>query len=121
MADTFRERERSEEAKFKLDEELKFKARCRRNKLVGQWAAALMGKTPEETDAYARDLVGLALERPGADALARRVGGDLQEAGMSVPEAEIAGTIDRCYAEALDSISSSFPKALDSDHAPVGG
>lgn len=121
MTDTFRERERSEEAKFKLDEELRFKARCRRNKLIGQWAAALMGKTPDETETYARHLVGLALERPGADALARRVGGDLQKAGINVPEAEIAGTIERCYVEALDTISNSFPKALGTDHAPVGG
>ena len=48
----FKDRERGEEAKFAFDEENAFKIAARRNRLVGEWAAGLMGLTDEETDAY---------------------------------------------------------------------
>src|SRR4051812_22920841 len=50
---TFDDRERAFEAKFARDEDIAFRVTARRNRLVGQWAAAKMGLTPEETDAYA--------------------------------------------------------------------
>ena len=54
---TFQDREKEFEARFKHDEELKFKVTARRNRLLGEWAAARMGLTGEAADAYAREVV----------------------------------------------------------------
>src|SRR5947207_15686931 len=54
---TFQDREKEFEARFKHDEELKFKVTARRNRLLGEWAAARMGLTGEAADAYARGAV----------------------------------------------------------------
>ena len=54
---TFDDRERAFEAKFAHDEEMAFRVVARRNRLLGQWASARMGLTPEETDAYAKSVV----------------------------------------------------------------
>ena len=77
MQDTFREIERGHEAKYKLDEELRFKAQCRRTRLLGLWAAQHMGMARAEAEAYAKRLVALNLERPGTAHIAARVLADL--------------------------------------------
>jgi hypothetical protein len=121
MQDTFREIERGHEAKYKLDEELRFKAQCRRTRLLGLWAAQRMGMARAEADAYAKRLVALNLERPGTAHIAAKVLADLDEAGVAANEAEIIAAIDQYYAEALASLAENFPEALDRDHVQVGG
>lgn len=121
MNDTFRDIERGHEAKYKLDEELRFKAQCRRTRLLGLWAAQQMGMARAEADAYAKRLVALNLDRPGTAHIAAKVIGDLDEAGVAVSETDVVAAIDRFYAEALASLAEDFPRALDRDHVQIGG
>ena len=74
---TFDERESAFENKFAHDEEMKFRAEARRNKLLGLWAAELMGKTGDDADAYAREVVKADFEEAGHEDVVRKVAGDL--------------------------------------------
>lgn len=74
---TFDDRESAFENKFAHDEEMKFKAEARRNKLLGLWAAGLMGKTGAEADAYALEVIKSDFEEAGDEDVYRKVAGDL--------------------------------------------
>lgn len=121
MTDTFREIEKGHEAKFKLDEELRFKVQSRRNKLFGLWAAEQLGLEGTEADAYARSLIRLGLERPGHDDVVKKVMEDLGAAGIDVGEREAYVGFADAHATALEQIASAYPMPLDSDHVQVGG
>ena len=75
---TFDDRERAYESKFAHDAELRFKAEARRNRLLGEWAAGLLGKTGDEARAYAMTVVTADFEEPGEDDVFRKVAADLQ-------------------------------------------
>ena len=79
----FDKRERAEEGKFALDQELRFKANARRNKLLGLWAAEKLGKTGEAAAAYATEVVKSDFEAPGDEDVFRKVKGDLDAAGAT--------------------------------------
>lgn len=74
---TFDDRENAFENKYAHDEEMKFKAEARRNKLLGLWAAELLGKTGADADAYAREVVLSDFEEAGHEDVVRKVAGDL--------------------------------------------
>ncbi len=74
---TFDEREHAFENKFAHDEELRFKAEARRNKLVGLWAAGLLGKSGDAADAYARELVAIDIAEAGEEDVFRKLAADL--------------------------------------------
>jgi hypothetical protein len=74
---TFDDRENAFEAKFAHDAEMQFKADARRNKLLGLWAAELMGKSGSDADAYAREVVKSDFEEAGHEDVYRKVSGDL--------------------------------------------
>lgn len=74
---TFDEREQAFEKKFAHDAELSFKAEARRNKLLGLWAAELLGKTGDEAAAYAREVLKADLEESGDEDVYRKISGDL--------------------------------------------
>lgn len=74
---TFDDRENAFENKYAHDEEMKFKAEARRNKLLGLWAAEIMGKTGDEADAYAKEVVLADFEEAGHEDVVRKVAGDL--------------------------------------------
>ena len=74
---TFDDRESAFENKYAHDEEMKFKAEMRRNKLLGLWAAELLGKTGPEADAYAIEVVKADFEEAGHEDVVRKVAGDL--------------------------------------------
>lgn len=74
---TFDEREQAFEKKFAHDAELLFKAEARRNKLLGLWAADLLGKTGDEAAAYAREVLKADLEEAGEEDVFRKIAGDL--------------------------------------------
>lgn len=88
---TFDDRENAFENKFAHDEEMKFKAVARRNKLLGLWAAELLGKSGEDADAYAVEVVKSDFEEAGHDDVVRKVAGDL---GDKASEAEIRKQMD---------------------------
>jgi len=74
---TFDDRESAFENKYAHDEEMKFKAEARRNKLLGLWAAALLGKSADEAETYAIDVVKSDFEEAGHEDVVRKVSGDL--------------------------------------------
>jgi hypothetical protein len=74
---SFDDRESAFENKFAHDEEMKFRAEARRNKLLGLWAAELLGKTGDEADAYAIEVVKSDFEEAGHEDVVRKVAGDL--------------------------------------------
>ena len=77
-----------------------YKATARRNKLVGQWAAAQMKLTPEETDAYAKAVVQADFEETGDDDVIRKVLGDLLAAGVDTDEAAVRAALEAQTVEA---------------------
>jgi len=74
---TFDDRQRSYEAKFAHDAELQFKAQSRRDRLLGEWAAELLGKTGEDAHAYALSVVASNFEEPGDEDVYRKLAADL--------------------------------------------
>ena len=74
---TFEDRENAFENKFAHDAEMQFKAEARRNKLLGLWAADLMGKSGDDAAAYAREVVAADFAEAGDDDVLRKVAGDL--------------------------------------------
>jgi hypothetical protein len=105
MATTFDKREEGFEKKFAHDEELRFKAMARRNKLLGLWAAGLLGKTGAEADSYAKEIVMVDFEEPGEEDVFRRVMKDL--AGKGVSEQQIRAKMTEFLAQAVEQISKS--------------
>jgi hypothetical protein len=74
----FDDRERSFEAKFAHDAELQFKVEARRNRLLGEWAAGLLGKEGDAKAAYAREVVKADFQEAGDEDVYRKVAGDLE-------------------------------------------
>jgi hypothetical protein len=101
---TFDKREEGFEKKFAHDEELRFKATARRNKLLGLWAAEKLGKTGADADAYAKDVVMSDFEEAGDDDVMRKVKADLDAAGVAQSEHQIRRTMDELMATAIDQI-----------------
>jgi hypothetical protein len=89
VLNAFDERERAEEARFAHDEELRFKAMARRDKLLGLWAASLIGKTGEAATNYAAEVLKSDLEAPGEEVVFLKVRGDFQKAGLSMTDHQI--------------------------------
>ncbi len=121
MADILREIEKGHEAKYKLDEELRFKTRCRCNRAFGKWAARHLGMADAAAETYARSLVRLDLDAPRPGAVLATVIGDFRAAGVRFAEAEIKSAFNRMYAEAADEVAGLYPTALDTDHVRIGG
>ena len=86
---TFDERERGFEAKYAHDQELEFKISARRNRLLGQWAGALMGLGEKSVEDYANAVVKSDFEQPGDDDVLRKLFEDLKGAGVSISEPEV--------------------------------
>ena len=120
MTDTFREIEKAHEAKYKLDEELHFKARCRRAKLFGVWAAEQMGMSGGEAQQYAKRMVRLAVEQPETDAVLRTVLSEMRTRDVEVVEPEVVSAFGGYLAAALEQLVEEFPAALDTDHVRGG-
>jgi hypothetical protein len=97
---TFDDREKAFEAKYARDEDMAFRVIARRNKLVGQWAAAKMGLTPEETDAYAKAVVQADFEEAGDEDVIRKLLGDLLAAGIETDDAAIRQALSEQLVEA---------------------
>ena len=85
---TFDDRENAFESKYAHDAEMQFRAEARRNKLLGLWAAGLLGKTGDDADAYAKEVIKSDFQEAGDEDVFRKVSGDL---GDKATEAEIRG------------------------------
>jgi hypothetical protein len=91
---TFDERESAFETKFARDQEMQFRIHARRDRLLGLWAAQLMGLTDVEADTYARDLIRSDFETVTDDDIVRKLLGDLTGAGVEVEESQIRTEIE---------------------------
>lgn len=94
---SFSDRERAFESKFALDADLQFRVTARRNKLLGLWAAAALGKTGAEADAYAAEVVKSDFQEAGDDDVLRKVSGDL---GGKFSDADIRAKMTALLLEA---------------------
>jgi hypothetical protein len=97
---TFDDRERAFENMYARDQEMQFKIVARRDRLLGLWAANLMGLTDVEADGYARDLVRSDFEEAGDEIVVRKVLGDLTSAGVDCDEARIRDALEHKTVEA---------------------
>jgi len=97
---TFDEREKGFEAKFRRDEELRFRVTARRNKLLGLWAADLLGLQGEAAEAYAKEVVHSDFETPGDDDVLQKVLADLQGKDTQMSQEIVRKRMDELLAEA---------------------
>ena len=97
---TFDEREKAFEKKFEHDQDLQFKATSRKNKLLGLWAASLMGKSGADAEAYAKEVVLADFEKPGDSDVVAKLVKDLAAAGKPTDDHAIRKQGERLMAEA---------------------
>ena len=98
---TFDKREEGFEKKFALDEEQKFKAEARRNRLLGLWVAEKLGMSADAASAYAKDVIAAEFEISGDANVVRKVMGDLAAGKVAVSEAQIRAKMDELLAQAI--------------------
>ncbi len=100
----FDERKKGFEGKFAHDEQLKFKAEARRNKLLGLWAAELMGLSGDDAADYAKAVIKADFEEPGDEDVFRKVRQDFDEKGVDQSDHQLRRTMDELMQTAIDQI-----------------
>jgi hypothetical protein len=98
---SFEDREKGFERKFAHDEELKFKATARRNKLLGLWAAELMGLSGDAAQAYAREVIKADFEEPGEEDVVRKIRRDFDAKGVDQSDHQIRHKMADLLGEAV--------------------
>jgi hypothetical protein len=101
---TFDKREEGFEKQFAHDEELKFKATSRRNKLLGLWAAEKLGRKGPDAESYAKEVVMADFEEAGDDDVFRKVRKDLDAAGVATTDQEIRTAMNELMGAAVQQI-----------------
>jgi hypothetical protein len=104
---TLKDREEGFERKFAFDEELRFKAIARRNKMLGLWAAEKLGKSGAEAEAYAREVVVSDIEEAGDHDVFRKVRKDFDAAGVEQSDHQIRRTMEELLAQAIEQVKNS--------------
>ena len=101
---TFDDRKDAFEKRFAHDEELRFKATARRNKLFGLWAAERLGRSGADADAYAKSVVLADFEEAGDADVIRKVRQDLDAAGKPVDDAELTRVMSDLMGQAIEQV-----------------
>ena len=101
---SFDEREKAFEKKFEKDQELQFKVTARKNKLLGLWAAGLMGKNGADAEAYAKEVVLADFEKPGDSDVIAKLVKDLAAAGKPTDEHAIRKEAERLAVDAKNQL-----------------
>lgn len=101
---SMKDREEGFERKFALDEEQRFRAVARRNKLLGLWAAEKLGKSGADADAYAKEVIHADIEEAGDHDVFRKVRKDFDAAGVEQSDHQIRRTMDELMATAAEQI-----------------
>jgi hypothetical protein len=101
---SFEDREKGFERKFAHDEELKFKATARRNRLLGLWAAGQMGLSGDDAQNYAREVIKADLEEPGEEDVFRKIRRDFDAKGVNQSDHQIRRQMTDLMAEAVHQI-----------------
>ncbi len=110
---TFDKRKDAFENKYAHDEELRFKAEARRNKLLGLWAADLLGKTGDDAEAYAKEVVMADFEEAGDEDVFRKVRGDFDAAGVDQSDHQLRRQMSDLLNEAVEQVRTEI-RDLDS-------
>jgi hypothetical protein len=100
----FEEREEGFEKRFAADEAMSFKARARRNKLLGLWAAELTGKKGAEAEAHAKAIVAAQVEQADDESLFATLRADLKSAGVELSDHRIRRKMAETLAQAREEI-----------------
>jgi hypothetical protein len=98
---SFDKREEGFEKKFAMDEESKFKAMARRNRLLGLWVAEKLGITGDAATAYAKEVVAADFEQPGENDVVHKVTRDLAAKGVAITEAQLRAKMDELLLQAI--------------------
>ena len=101
---TFDKREEGFEKKFAHDEELRFKANARRNRLLGMWAAEKLGLSGSEAESYAKEVVMADFEESGDDDVFRKIRKDFDAKNVGQSDHQIRRTMDELMQQAIDQI-----------------
>jgi len=104
---SLKDREEGFERKFAHDEELRFKAMARRNKLLGLWAAEKLGKAGADADEYAREVVASDFEEAGDHDVFRKIRKDFDDGGVQQSDHQIRRTMEELLATAVRQIEAS--------------
>ncbi len=99
-----KDRQEGFERKFVLDEEQRFRAMARRNKLLGLWAAEKLGKSGADAEAYAKEVINSDFEEAGDHDVFRKVRKDFDAAGVAQSDHQIRRTMDELMAQAIEQI-----------------
>jgi hypothetical protein len=100
--DTFNDRKKAFESKYANDAEMQFKVMAKRNKFVGLWAAELLGKSGDDAENYAKEVIKSDMEEAGDEEVVRKVQGDL---GSLATDQEIRIKLKECYGKALNDLA----------------
>ena len=103
---TFDDRERGFERKFAHDEELRFKASARRNKLLGEWIAEQLGLAGDEADDYAKSVIKADLEEPGDEDVFRKIRKDLDSSNVNLSDEELRKKMMEFMDKAISQVES---------------
>ncbi len=104
---SMKDREEGFERKFALDEEQKFRAVARRNKLLGLWAAEKLGKSGADAEAYAKEVIVSDIEEAGDHDVFRKIRKDFDAAGIDQSDHQIRRTMDELMATAAEQVKNS--------------
>ena len=107
---TFDERQKGFEKKYEKDQELQFKATARRNRLLGLWAAELMGIKGEAAEAYAKDVVKADFEKPGEEDVVDKVMNDFKSKGVAQSDHQVRRKMDELLGVARHQIMTEVKK-----------
>lgn len=99
------DREKAFESKFAHDEALRFKAEARRNKLLGLWAAEKLGKTGDDAETYAKEVIRSDFEEPGDEDVFRKIRSDFDAAGIDQSDHQIRRTMEELMATAKQQVA----------------
>ncbi len=99
---SFNDRKKAFESKYANDVEMQFKVMAKRNKFVGLWAAELLGKSGDDAENYAKEVIKSDMEEAGDEDVVRKVQGDL---GSLATDQEIRIKIKECYGKALNDLA----------------
>ena len=102
---SFEDREKGYEGKFAHDQEMVFKARARRDRLMARWAAPQLGLSGADADSYGKALAMSAHEKNHEDKLVAKVMKDLADKGVKVTEHQLHKKLAELYEEARDQIA----------------
>jgi len=96
--DTFRQREKGEERRFEMEQDVRFRAESRRSRMLGRWLAEKFGMTGKTAEAYAKEVVHSDLHKPGANDVVEKVMADIKARHLDVSEKQVRKELDRLYA-----------------------